>query len=647
MDNQNYFFRRYWYQIELFIAKGGISVFYALALLLVANIVFLLVIRYFILWLVPESYALPSDGDFGNNIYHLFLEVTDPGNMASFIEKPIWVKMTAVLAGLSGIVIFSLLVALITTGTENLLKTIAEGTSQVFEEGHYIIIGKNSRLPDIIQEMILASEYERNKVVVFSENIDHDFDLLFKKKNKLSIILRKGKTTSPQMLERLALGKSKSVIVLSNCEGYSSIQKKEFSDTNVIKICYALSISIQKGNKLTVIPEIFLDSNRKVVKHILGENALLFDSDNILSRLLVQTSLFNGLVKVYEELFSFVGSELYFIKNPKNNVKFGDISYYLEDGIVIGYKCPHKGLLINPSPTDILNQDQILLLIMSDKSKFRFSNTKIVEPKRIEMPKCPPHVILKSKIIIGWNSKTYDIIAEYDKYLTEDSTIKLILTSACNANMEEVGSLQKQVKSKFVVEHVKEIDETYLENLNLFNYDMVVLLKTCSDTENNEIVDSRNIKNLLIIQKILRNRGNSLKRPVVVSEVLNTANLELFSHLELSDFLLSNRIVSIFLTQLTFQPSLIEVYDILLAKEGAEIYIRPATSYFQDFEQSYTMCDLLEAAQNKNEVAIGYKKFHLNEKTSRTDFQININPVKNKPFYLSKQDFLIVLADQY
>ncbi len=638
-----------WYRIELFIGKGGISVFYALAMLLVGTIVFLMAIRYLLQWFLPKTTQLPVPAeDVGNNFYHLFIEVTDPGNMANFVQTPAWIKFTAIMAGLSGIVIFSLLVALITTGIEKLLRKISQGTTNVYEKGHYLIIGSNSRIIDILKELVLASEKEKNTVVIISERpkeeLENEIDFYIKKRNRLNIITRTGKTTSPAMLEKMSVDTAKVVVVLSSCESYSSDEEKELSDTQVIKICFALSIAINKGLKMMVIPEVYMDGNRKVVQNILNNNCLLIDSDMILSRLLVQTSLFNGLVGVYEELFSFEGSELYFVENNLHHVPFGEISYHLNDGIVIGYKCPLRGMVINPSPDEIVSKDCELLLVISDKSNYHYHHQRIFSPREFELPDAEHKPVLKSKLVLGWNSKTFDIISEYDKYISQDSSIKLVLTTECNPEMKVVEVLHRTIQSQFSIEQIEELDESFLETLDLLSYDMIVVLKTCADTENNEVVDSRNIKLLLIMKRIM-DKETERKKPLVVVEVLNTSNIELFEHMGLSDFLLSNRIISIFLTQLAKQPDLIHVYNILLSKEGSEIYIKPAINYFNDFSQEFSMADLLSVGVKRHEVVIGYKKILEHQKPNGRYFDIYINPNKNKKFSLNEKDFLIVVAD--
>jgi hypothetical protein len=635
-----------WYRIELFIGKGGSSVFYALAILLTVTIFFLLCFRYFIAWLFPST-TLPGS-DFLNNFFYLFLEVTDAGNMANFLESPFPLKVTAVLAGMCGIVIFSLLVAILTAAIEQMLYKFSQGTTDVYEKNHFLIIGYNSRLTDILQELVLASEYEKNTVVILSdtpkEDLDNEINLALKETNKLRIVTRTGKTTSPAMLEKVAVDTAQAVIVLSACEHYAPDEDKAVSDTNVIKICYALSIAINKGHKIVVIPEVYNDANRDVIKNILQDSVLQIDTGSILSRLLVQTSLFNGLVGVYEDLFSFAGSEIYFVKNDIGTTRFGEISYHLNDGIVIGYKCPVKGLMLNPSPDDEITPDQKLIVVLSDTKNYKYSPARVVEPGAFTKATMKHFPTSKTILIIGWNNEGEFIVSEYDKYLSENSSIKLVIPDKCEPDLAAMKALQKKVTSKIEIDRVEEITEEYLRGENLPRFDMMVVLTASTGKENIEVIDSENIKLLLMVKKILSNvEGN---KPLIVAEVLDTSNLELFDHMGISDFLLSNRLISIFLTQLTKQPELIEVYDKLLSKDGSEIYIKSAANYFTEFNKSFNFGDLLKVTQDNREIAIGYKIMLDQPKPNGRYYDIIINPTKDQSFKLSERDYLIVISDE-
>ncbi|HVD98236.1 MAG TPA: hypothetical protein VNB90_08515 [Cytophagaceae bacterium] len=646
MDTFKNFKNRTWYKIELYIGKGGSSMFYALAVVLIGTILLLLAIRYLMLWLVPDT-TLPG-GDFWNNFYHLFLEVTDPGTMANFLDMPFWVKFTAVMAGMCGIVIFSLLVAIITAAVEKMLYTFSQGTTDVYEKDHFLIIGNNSRLTDILSEFAIVSELQKHTVVILSEtpkeDLDNEIALSIKKPNKLKIVTRTGKITSPAMLEKVSVDTAQAIIVLSSCENFSTHEEKENSDTNVIKICYALSIAINKGHKIMVIPEVYENANREIIKNILNERVLQLDANSFLSRLLVQTSLFNGLVGVYETLFSFDGSEIYFVQNTIGKIKFGEISYHLPDGIAIGYKCPEKGLVINPSPDEELNGKERLIVIMTDISKYSYQTKKICEPKQLTYSPKKTTPALTSILIIGWNTETADVIAEYDKYITANSRFKLVLTDNCAPEEEELENLKQKITAKLEVEKIELLDEKYLKQLDLYAYDMMVVLTAFVNTDNTEAVDSVNIKLLLLVKKILSDETR--KKPLIVAEVLDTSNLELFDHMGLSDFLLSNRLISIFLAQLSKQPELIEVYDRLLSKDGAEIYIKPITNYLSATNQSYSFADLMLLGQQCKDIVIGYKKTLSEPKANGRNYEIVLNPPKDTKLTLTEKDYLVVISDE-
>jgi hypothetical protein len=648
MNNFTNLKQRIWYRIELYIGKGGISMFYALAIVLVSTLLFLLGLRY----LLSEIFGtgLPTEGDFWQNVFFIFSEVTDSGKMGDFLGMSIWLKVTGILAGMAGIIIFSMLVAMITAALEKMLHTFSQGTTDVYEKGHYLIIGHNSRLTDIISEFVLASENEKHTVVILSEtpkeDIDHEIELAVPKLNKLKIVTRTGKITSPAMLEKVSVDTAEAIIVLSSCENFSDGTEKEISDTNVIKICYALSIAINKDHKTMVIPEVYESSNREIIKNILNEKVLQIDANSFLSRLLVQTSLFNGLVGVYETLFSFEGSELYFIKNTAGKIKFGEISYHLPDGVVIGYKCPVKGLVINPLPDDELNENQRLIIIMTDASKYSFQQKRIQEPSSLKYVKRNQNPSLTSILIIGWNSETANIISEYDKYITPNSRFKLVLSESGQPEEEEMETLRKSLSAKLEVEVIKVLDEKYLKKIDLCSYDMMVVLTAFVDSGNTtDAVDSANIKLLLLVKKLLAVETTK-KRPLIVSEVQDTSNLELFNHMGISDFLLSNRLISIFLTQLSKQPELIEVYDRLLSKDGAEIYIKPLLNYLENPNSEYTFADLLLLGQQSNEVVIGYKQILPEVKENGRNYEIILNPPKDQKFKLTDKDYLVVLSDE-
>lgn len=640
-----YFRNRIWYRIELFIGKGGKSMFYALGIILLFTIFFLLGIRYLLIWILPET-AMPAE-DLGSNVYHLFMELTDPGTMGNFLNAPFWVKSTAIFAGLCGIIIFSLLVAIINSAVEKMLFTFSQGTTDVYEKGHFLIIGYNSRLTDILKEFVIASEFEKHTVVVFSElpkeEIEAEIELKIPNFNKLRIVTRRGETTSPRMLEKVSVDTAQSIIVLSSCESFSSETEKEVSDTEVIKICYALSLSINSDIATKVIPEVYGIGNRDIIKTILHDRILQIDSNAFLSRLLVQTSLFNGLVGVYEELFSFEGSEIYLVDNLASEMTFGEISLRLKDGIVIGYKCPEEGLVLNPPIKAIIKKHFRLVLIMTGNTKFSIKEKSIRIQEKLVLKSRDHEPSHASILIVGWNSETAYIISEYDKYISKTSTLKLLLTASTAPKEDVLMALKNSINANLEIVIIEALDEKYLWFINLSLFDLVVVLTTSVETIHTKAVDSANIKVLLMIRKLLK---NTTKRPLIIAEVFDTSNLELFEKLGLSDFLLSNRLISIFITQLAKQPELIEIYERLLSTDGAEIYIKPISNYLEKTEGDYTFADLIYLGQQCNEIIIGYKKMIEYPTEFERNYKIYLNPSKDKLIHLTHKDSFVVISSE-
>ncbi len=109
------------------------------------------------------------------------------------------------------------------------------------------------------------------------------------------------------------------------------------------------------------------------------------------------------------------------------------------------------------------------------------------------------------------------------------------------------------------------------------------------------------------------------------------------------DFIVSDKLVSLLLSQLSENKLLNPVFSRLFSAEGAEVYIRPITDYVRvgvdvDF---YT---LLEAAAQRGETAIGYRR---SDQANDADaaFGVYLNPRKSEKRSFVAADRLIVLAE--
>ena len=128
---------------------------------------------------------------------------------------------------------------------------------------------------------------------------------------------------------------------------------------------------------------------------------------------------------------------------------------------------------------------------------------------------------------------------------------------------------------------------------------------------------------------------------------MDSDNIDIILNSGVEDFMVSNQFVSQIMAQVSEEPLALDVYDDLFQAEGSEMYIKPASYYF-DFVDKKTITipygECVQAAQLRNEVVLGVQ-IHKDQKNKSKMFGINLIPDKNDLFTLSKKDGLITLAE--
>ncbi|MHB1275471.1 MAG: hypothetical protein ACYC0D_06225 [Candidatus Humimicrobiaceae bacterium] len=151
---------------------------------------------------------------------------------------------------------------------------------------------------------------------------------------------------------------------------------------------------------------------------------------------------------------------------------------------------------------------------------------------------------------------------------------------------------------------------------------------------------------MLIFFQVLLNRDISEKTGVkfsIISEMLDIRNRSLAEIAKVNDFIVSDKLLSLILTQVSENKLLNLVFKDLFDADGSEIYIKKANNYI-DCSKSVNFYIIIEAAQQKKEVAIGYKIFN-QETDPEKSYGIFINPAKSDLIALSDEDSIIVLSE--
>jgi hypothetical protein len=154
------------------------------------------------------------------------------------------------------------------------------------------------------------------------------------------------------------------------------------------------------------------------------------------------------------------------------------------------------------------------------------------------------------------------------------------------------------------------------------------------------MADARTIVTLLHLRDLERLAG---KKVPITSEILDIGNRELASVAEADDFIVSNTLVSLMVSQIAENPHLVRVFEELFGSEGHEIYLKPAGQYVRAGAHPFGV--ICEAALRRGEVAIGYRLARA-ANDPEAAFGVVINPPKQRPVELGADDKVIVLAER-
>lgn len=641
------------YRFEQYLSKGGSSIFVSLFVVFLIMFLIILGVRFLLLQIggdpIVEGRQDPTYHGTESDIWRTWLQMTDPGNMNQDNEMNIWMRISTVLAGLVGVVILSMLIAFITTALEKTLYNFRKGRGKVIEAEHTLILGWNERVVDIIRELIIANESEKSaSVVILSKEDKEEMDDLIAKRlpdtQTTKIITTTGDYANINELNRVNILDAKSVILLANCSESSSQDEKMESDVQSVKAIMAI-ISCQDGkNELPIIAEIFHEEKRELISFFNDENIIALDSWDIMGKLLVQTSLTSGLEMVYNEMLSFDGCEVYFYEDNWNGVTFGDLPFHFKDGIPLGVYNENDGLRLRPEEDYSLKKEDQIVILAEDDSTIHFEPNKLYTPKELVLSGKKLEQKNKRILILGWHSVAEVFIKECSDYLTEGTRVDILFNEPNETLREKVTEL-KSLYQDFDIElkDMNPLRREVLSEVEPFTYDNIIILSQDLNELRADKIDSDTLIILLLLRNI-RTEGEIQNDTKIITQVLNSENQEIITQTDVDDFIISNKLITMILAQLSEEPLIKMLYDDLFSEDGSEIYVKPADLYFDSFPNKVAFADLIGLAGKREEVCLGIRKGQ-KSKDADSNFGVRLNLPKDEMITIEEDDFLVVLSE--
>ena len=239
--------------------------------------------------------------------------------------------------------------------------------------------------------------------------------------------------------------------------------------------------------------------------------------------------------------------------------------------------------------------------------------------------------------MLGCNDRTPIIIREIDKYVAQGSYLKIVSTfDHAEKKIRKLINSLKNIKLEFM--HADTSSREVIEELNISSFDSIQLLSYKNELEVQD-ADTQTLISLLNIRKIIKENKIDIK---IVSEMLDLKNRELVEVSKTDDFIVSDNLVSLLLSQVSENKNLMRIFENLFDEEGSEIYLKPVKEYIKPLE-SVNFYTIIKSAINKGHTAIGYKIGTQLSDTNK-NFEIILNPDKAKLITFGENDEVIVLS---
>ncbi len=540
---------------------------------------------------------------------------------------------------LMGLVVFSVLISLINNTMRTRIEALRKGDTPVLERNHVLLLGWNNKVFSILQQ--LARLQPGVKVVILApreiDMMQEQLRVAGIQRERIKIILRSGIPSNHGELDRVAVDRATSIIVLAT----------DADDSEAIKTIVLLTARQDWFCGPPVLTsEVALERNYALAKIAARDRLHIISSSRIISKVIVQTVRNPGLADVYSELFSASGNSIYVQPTPAcTDRPVAEIAYGLPGAIPIGVTWDQQrdgvvrhaaGLNLEPD-YEVAEDEQLVLL--THGLPVSYTRASLPESRIYQqggsIPQVPARVLL-----IGWTDILYDILQELDAHASHGTEVTIL------SNISEEKAIQKVVDHQtselknlmLVFQEGDAVMPDAYENVDISAFQSIVVLADRSDDHKDAEVEDADTRTLRILLRLSNLRKQVDTHAHIVAELLDENNRDLLAGLGVNDIVVSSEIVSAQLAQIARQEVLAPIYREVLCAGGVEISLRPAVVYVH-LDTDCIFSDLIYASQQKMEIALGLR-------LAREGGEVLLNPPRHTRWKLGENDKVIVLAQQ-
>lgn len=623
---------RFRYAVDNLFARGTTALLWVLTAAVVV-LIFLVTVAMQALNVSPGPDATLLD-----KMWTVFTYTFDPTGVA-YTDGDWGYRILMLIASLGGVFVLSLLVGILANGFADAVQTLRKGKSIVVESGHMLILGWGEQIYSVIHELLAANANVQGACIVILADQDKvEMEDAIRSRvpmiGSTRIVCRSGSPTDISDLTIVRPHEARSILILDE-----PADTADHADVMTIKVLLALTHLKEQGRLGSIVATVRSEASVHVAELVAGADACVIPSEVIISQIITQTCRQPGLSIVYSELLDFDGDELYIVREPSIvGLTFAEAIHRYETSSVVGIKFADGMTKLNPPMQTVIADGDAVIILTADDDTAVVRDERTTPPPIIQRDRISTHVrsvpMPESILMLGWGDRARYILRELDAYVQQGTRIQVVDE---RDHSDQIFALQAKLQHITVTFHRgSTTSREVLDDLNVRSFSSVMVL--ADTTRDVQEADARTLMTLIHLRDIV-GVGTANEAPVnIVTEMLDERNRALAATDGINDFIISNTIVSLLLTQIAENRDLYAVFRDLFDAAGSELYLKPADDYVA-LNADVTFATVVEAATQRSEIALGVKSMVGGR------WLVELNIPKSKTIRLSEGDMVVVVAE--
>ncbi|MCF7931955.1 MAG: hypothetical protein K9K93_02190 [Acholeplasmataceae bacterium] len=466
------------------------------------------------------------------------------------LDKPITLVI-GVMVLITGMVLFTgTIIALTTNAIKDYFQKKKSGSGKIYLDNHIVVLNWNNKVPELVSDLYHMDAEDVTVMILADVNKDDAEKQILNAVRKegrdkskikhMNVLVKSGDPMARSDLDDISIERARAILVMNPDDHKVVLKDMSKSDLAVIKVILGLG-PIDCLYEPPIIVEIkHIETKAKIetlsrVVETLHEHLILpICFDMRLGQIIAQTLIEHRMEDIYLSLFSFEGSEIYYLKDQT----FDDVLKHH------AYAIP---------------------LAQTEEGIFVLSESHQTIGIRAPHPFKP--IELKVRPIIEETSLTVSIIGKNNKL---------------QSILDTFSAYQDIYHSAFDAKWIDDQDLVMLaSDLNDAKGKRSVLLLS-DESQSTDALDANVINNLIYLEGHVSNPGVT-----IIVELLNPKNDPIVKDFSIKNTIISNRIISLLLSKLALFKETAPFYENLLTiekndegEDDQSVFVKPAKVLF-------------------------------------------------------------------